>query len=50
MVIGVEIKIKKTFNWGNNGVFSGYVSSVGSDVPIEIKCEDNFYFTKTSSV
>ena len=27
-------------------LFSGYVSSVQSDTPIEIKCEDNFYLLK----
>ena len=26
--------------------FQGYVSSVGSDTPIELKCEDNFYLLK----
>lgn len=27
-------------------VFSGYVTEVSSEVPIEIKCEDNFYLLK----
>ena len=36
---GKDITVGKT-------VFSGYISNVKSDIPIEIECEDNFYLLK----
>jgi len=47
---GDAVNIKLGYNGRLNDEFSGYVSSIGCNIPVEIECEDFMYKLKRTSV
>lgn len=47
---GNEVNIKLGYDGRLNSEFSGYVSRIGCNVPVEIECEDKMYMLKRTPV
>jgi len=47
---GDQVNIKLGYNGRLNDEFTGYVSSIGCNIPVEIECEDTMYKLKRTAV